>query len=110
MLEELAKRNGLERALSNRDEQELEPIVSFTLRYITQPKYASMLVNVCNKLCDIYGSVLGQSSLVDDLFEKIRCEVKQEVLTQTKILVVLGQIETVINVATLNASLENNIS
>ena len=108
VLEELAKRRGLERALSNRDEQELEPIVSFTLRYITQPKYAQLLLNVCNKLCDIYGSVLGQSSLVDDLFEKIRCEVRREVRTQQSILGVLGQIETVINVASLNASLENN--
>lgn len=104
VIEELAKRRGLERALSNRDEQELEPIVSFTLRYITQPKYASTLIHVCHKLCDIYGSVLqlGQSSLMDDLFEKIRSEVKREVKVERDVLQLLGQIETIINVSTIH--------
>lgn len=102
VLEELAKRQGLERALSNRDEHELEPIMSFTLRYITQPKYAQLLIRVCNVLCDIYGPVMGRSTLVDDLFEKLRKHVKREIQVQSNLLSLLGQIDTVISVATLH--------
>eukprot|EP00814_Leptocylindrus_danicus_P019781 CAMPEP_0116027796 /NCGR_PEP_ID=MMETSP0321-20121206/14922_1 /TAXON_ID=163516 /ORGANISM="Leptocylindrus danicus var. danicus, Strain B650" /LENGTH=592 /DNA_ID=CAMNT_0003501379 /DNA_START=29 /DNA_END=1807 /DNA_ORIENTATION=- len=102
VLEELAKRQGLERALSNRDEHELEPIMSFTLRYITQPKYAPLLIRVCNVLCDIYGPVLGRSTLVDDLFEKLRKHVKGEIQVQSNLLSLLGQIDTVMSVAALH--------
>jgi len=99
ILEELGKRRGLSVALSNRDEQTLEPILSFTVRYITRPQYSSLLVGVANILCDIYGDFAGQSETVDELFTKLKSHVKEECLVQKMLLRVVGQLDAIITVA-----------
>lgn len=68
MLEELVLRNGLGIALAGRDEETLQPLVAFIVKYITHPRYASLLIDVCNVLFDLYASVVGQSPVIDDLF------------------------------------------
>lgn len=50
VLEELVARAGLRIALSGRDEVTLEPLVAFVAKYITHPRYASLLIDVCNVL------------------------------------------------------------
>lgn len=71
VLEELGKRRGLTIALSNRDEESLEPILSFTVRYICRPRFAALLIGVANKLIDIYADISGQSETIDELFGKL---------------------------------------
>lgn len=71
VLEELGKRRGLTIALSNRDEESLEPVLSFTVRYISRPRFAALLIGVANKLIDIYGDISGQSETIDELFGKL---------------------------------------
>lgn len=101
VLEELGKRRGLSQALSNRDEETLEPLLSFTVRYITRPAYTPLLVGVADMLCDIYGSVAGQSETIDGLFEKLRIHVRGECRAQRTLLKLVGQIDSVMTAAAM---------
>lgn len=95
VIEELGKRRGLSIALSNRDEESLESILSFTIRFIDNPQYTSYLIGVVHILIDIYGFAVGQSSLVDELFTKLKAKVGTECAVQKNLLRLLGQIDYV---------------
>ena len=99
VIEELGKRRGLTIALSNRDEESLEAILSFTIRFIDNPQYTPYLIGVAHILCDIYGSLMGQSAVVDELFTKLREKVANECSTQRMLLRLLGQIDYVMTTA-----------
>ncbi|GKY94044.1 hypothetical protein MPSEU_000371100 [Mayamaea pseudoterrestris] len=92
-LEELGRRRGLTIALSNRDEESLEPILSFTVRYITRPNFSSLLIGVAEKLIDVYAGVTGQSERIDELFDKLKIQVEHELRVQKKLLRIVGQLE-----------------
>jgi U3 small nucleolar RNA-associated protein 15 len=93
VLEELGRRRGLAVALSNRDEETLEPILAFTVRYISQPRFAALLIGVSHMLIDIYGDVSGQSETIDELFSKLRTQVSTEARVQRKLLRIVGQLD-----------------
>ena len=75
VFEELNQRNGLEIALSGRsvsgngtcseflryfrcrDEDALQPVVAFLLRYSTHPRYASTLLDVSSTVFGMYNSL-----------------------------------------------------
>jgi len=99
VLEELGRRRGLLTALSNRDEETLEPILAFTTSFISNPRYTPLLVGVANQLCDIYSNVFGQSESIDVYFEKLQFQVKEECRTQSSLLQLIGQIEAVMYAA-----------
>ena len=91
----MGKRRGLGQALSNRDEETLEPILSFTARYIAKPRYSPILIGVADKLCDIYSGIVGQSEIIDEYFDKLRRHVKDECRVQKSLLRLIGQIDIV---------------
>jgi U3 small nucleolar RNA-associated protein 15 len=100
VLEELSKRwSGLEIALSNRDEETLEPILSFCARYISQPRFAPQLMGVVHVLLDIYQDVLGQSTVIDELFNRLKSAIEGEVSAEQRLLRLLGQVDGLITVA-----------
>mmetsp|Transcript_11487 Transcript_11487/g.19896 ORF Transcript_11487/g.19896 Transcript_11487/m.19896 type:complete len:719 (-) Transcript_11487:2256-4412(-) len=99
VIEELGKRRGLTIALSNRDEETLDSILSFTIRFIDNPQYTSHLIGVAHILCDIYGSLRGQSAVVDELFAKLKEKVTNECSVQRMLLRLLGQIDYVMTTA-----------
>mmetsp|Transcript_18 Transcript_18/g.39 ORF Transcript_18/g.39 Transcript_18/m.39 type:complete len:695 (-) Transcript_18:48-2132(-) len=99
VLEELGRRRGLINALSNRDEETLEPILAFTATFISRPKYTPILIGVANQLCDIYARVFGQSDTIDEYFEKLHMHVKNECRTQSALNQLIGQIDTVMYAA-----------
>jgi U3 small nucleolar RNA-associated protein 15 len=96
VMEELGKRRGLTIALSNRDEESLEPILAFTVRYVTRPRFAALLIGVANKLLDIYAEVTGQSETIDELFVKLKNQVSDEIRTQKVLLRVVGQLDAIL--------------
>lgn len=106
VIEELGKRRGLVAALSNRDEETLEAVLSFTVRFIDNPQYTTHLVGVANILCDIYGSLWGQSAMVDELFAKLREKVAGECAVQRMLLRLLGQIDFVMATAEIRTAEE----
>lgn len=97
VLEELGKRRGLSTALANRDEEMLEPILSFTLRYITKPHFTGLLVGISHKLIDIYGDVAGQSETIDELFSKLKGQVANECRAQKSLLQLVGHIDAIMS-------------
>jgi U3 small nucleolar RNA-associated protein 15 len=96
VLEELGKRRGLTIALSNRDEESLEPILAFTVRYVSRPRFSSLLVGVAHKLIDIYAEVAGQSETIDELFAKLKGQVSEELRTQKTLFRLVGQLDAII--------------
>lgn len=105
VLEELGKRRGLFIALSNRDEESLEPILSFLVRYIARPRFTRLLVGVANKLIEIYGEMTGQSETIDELFLKLRTQVTLERKAQQQLMIIVGQLDGIM-AAGENASAE----
>ena len=93
VLEELGKRRGLRHALSNRDEETLEPLLRYVTRYIKKPDYTSILVGVAHLLIDIYGDVVGESEAIDGLFRKLRHQIQLECKAQKCLMFLMGQIE-----------------
>jgi U3 small nucleolar RNA-associated protein 15 len=102
VLEELGKRRGLTAALANRDEELLEPILSFTIRYINRPHFTSLLVGIAYKLIDIYGDVAGQSETIDELFAKLKTEVGNECKAQKSLLRLVGQIDAIMTTSEMD--------
>lgn len=109
MLEELRLRVGLERALSGRDEDSLEPLLAFLIKYVTDPKYSSLLIHVCTLVCDIYAPKLSQSMLIDQLFVKLHEKITEELRMQKQILGVVGMMDTVM-AAQSNGTVGDNSS
>jgi U3 small nucleolar RNA-associated protein 15 len=99
VLEELGRRRGLMIALSNRDEETLEPLLAFTASFISNPRYTPVLVGVANQLCDIYSHVFGQSETIDEYFQKLHVQVKNECNTQSALNQLIGQIDAVMYTA-----------
>jgi U3 small nucleolar RNA-associated protein 15 len=95
MLEELRLRVGLQRALAGRDEESLEPLLAFLIKYVTDPKYSSLLIHVCTLVCDIYAPKLSQSMLIDQLFVKLHEKINEEMRLQKQIRGVVGMMDAV---------------
>jgi U3 small nucleolar RNA-associated protein 15 len=94
VLEELGKRRALTHALSNRDEESLEPLLSFVIRNIRRPHFTSVLIGVAHKLIDIYGVIAGESDVVDELFKKLKHQIALECADQKALMLLVGQIES----------------
>ncbi|CEG48673.1 u3 small nucleolar rna-associated [Plasmopara halstedii] len=94
ILEELRLRVGLKRALGGRDEESLEPLLAFLIKYVTDPKYASLLIHVCTIVCDLYAPKLSQSMLIDGLFVKLCEKLKEEVRVQKQVLSMVGMMDS----------------
>jgi len=94
----LGKRRGLKIALSNRDEESLEPVLAFLTRYIARPRFSALLMGVAHSILDIYGDAIitGQSETIDELLDKLRQQVAAETRTQRKLLRLAGQLEAAI--------------
>ena len=97
ILEELSRRNGLFVALSARDEISLEPILSFIIRYINNPRYSKLLINVTHTLLDIYSNVIGYSEAIDELFIKLKKFVYSEIVLQKQLLKCMNMLDAIIN-------------
>lgn len=95
MIEELIHRDGLHAALSGRDEQSLQPIVCFLLRYICNPRYAQLLISVTDLILDIYSAVVGQSLMIGELFDKLKMKLEREIELETQFSELVGVLDTI---------------
>ena len=106
MLEELARRDGLDIALSARDEGALEPLLRFVVRYVTSPNYAPVLLDVCHRLLQLYASVVGQSVVIDGLLLRLRQTLRQELKVQKRLFAMVGVLDTILAVSAQSAGSE----
>mmetsp|Transcript_8427 Transcript_8427/g.13000 ORF Transcript_8427/g.13000 Transcript_8427/m.13000 type:complete len:627 (-) Transcript_8427:4-1884(-) len=101
MLEELGRRHrGLTIAVSHRDIETLEPLLSFMVRYITRPHYSSVLVGVAHLICDLYGDDIKShsSELLSDLLWKLKNQLHEELITQKSLLRISGMVDALMTI------------
>mmetsp|Transcript_26676 Transcript_26676/g.39635 ORF Transcript_26676/g.39635 Transcript_26676/m.39635 type:complete len:514 (+) Transcript_26676:122-1663(+) len=114
VLEELCRRSGLTVALSGRDEASLEPLLAFCARYVSHPRYTRLIVQVAHRILDLYGAVLGHSDAIDELFHKLRQQVKAEITFHRQTMHVMGSLDEIVNTSLLHSArvdiTENNES
>lgn len=99
LLEELEYRDGLEAALSGRNDAQLEPVLSFLAKYLTHPRFALVLVDVADVVIRLYSSQLGQSIMVDELFVKLQKQLKSELRLQKDLIKMSGTMDLILSAA-----------
>jgi U3 small nucleolar RNA-associated protein 15 len=102
LIYELVLRGGLRTALGGRDDLSLEPLLAFVCKHITNPRYAAPLADVASLLFDLYGAVLGQSPVVDQMFVRLRRALTAELKLQRQLSALQGQVTLL--AAAINAS------
>lgn len=94
-LHELIQRDGLRQSLSGRDEHGLKPILSFVVKHIANPRYASALIDIGNILIDMFAPGMGQSPVVDELFVKLQRKLRAELALQQNLFQLLVRLSFV---------------
>ena len=70
---------SVDAALKGREDHALEPLLAFLVKYVTHPRFAELLLEVCNLVLDLYADSLGHSTVVDELFSKLQKQLANEV-------------------------------
>ncbi|KAI8910287.1 WD40-repeat-containing domain protein [Gorgonomyces haynaldii] len=106
MIEELINRDGVRQALAGRDEKTLVPILQFVLKYISHPRYASMLIDFMAIILDIYAHILNHSIESHELINKIKMKVGQEQRLLQEYNQVLGQLDLIFAVSSQQSAIK----
>lgn len=107
--DEMILRNTLEQALHRRNDATLAPILTFIHKNIIKDQYTGILIIVLNKILDIYGGVVGLSSIFDSQIDLIKSTISNEIMIEKELMKVTG----ILQMITENAkkrSLQNNKS
>lgn len=75
----LRHRSATRAALSGRDDVSLQPVFKWICKYITDPRYVRMCVNVGMLILDLYSSHMGESQPIDALMKRLHRVVRNEV-------------------------------
>ncbi|ELR15292.1 U3 small nucleolar RNA-associated protein 15 family protein [Acanthamoeba castellanii str. Neff] len=110
LLEELAHRKALGRALAGRNDDALSPILIYVLANITKPQYSPLLIKIAHIILNIYSDVAGQSAMISDLLRKLLLKVRKEINFQEQSLRLLGTLDMLINSAVAAAALPAPLS
>ncbi|KAI9342466.1 WD40-repeat-containing domain protein [Zopfochytrium polystomum] len=97
LLQELVARSGLKTALGGRDDAGLEPITSFLLKNLVGSRHSNIFMHVTDVILDIYGSVIGKCTIIDELFIKLGRKVREELDFQESITQCLGLLEILLS-------------
>eukprot|EP00731_Ephydatia_muelleri_P016638 Em0009g1062a len=104
LLQELARRDGLNIAVSGLNEDELCPLLKYLCSNVTNPHYAAFLLDICNLVIDIYGVVTSQSTAVRALFNLLRVKIEKELEFQKNAFQLLGAMDLILTTATVRLS------
>ncbi|KAJ4423680.1 U3 small nucleolar RNA-associated protein 15 [Gnomoniopsis sp. IMI 355080] len=75
----LRHRSALRAAIENRDEESVQPVLSWICNHIIDPRYRAACVDVGLHLLDLYAEHVGQSAELATGFKTLRKRVTQEV-------------------------------
>ncbi|RPB04113.1 WD40 repeat-like protein [Choiromyces venosus 120613-1] len=92
MFGELRHRNALNAALANRDENTLKPILRWLIKYLPNPQYVSIIVEVSLSILDMYSHDLGKSPDFDKLMRRLHLRVKHEVENSKQSSLIVGML------------------
>ncbi|KAI9887182.1 MAG: hypothetical protein M1823_001009 [Watsoniomyces obsoletus] len=79
LLTALRHRSAMRAALQGRDEITLQPILQWITKYLPNPRYVAVAVEVGVLVIDIYSVHLGQSPEIDRLVRTLHLRVRKEV-------------------------------
>jgi U3 small nucleolar RNA-associated protein 15 len=79
LLVALRHRSALREALEGRDEETVKPVLNWVQKYIVDPRYVSVCVDVAMHLLDMYAEFVGDSKELEDSFRLLHRRVRQEV-------------------------------
>jgi len=79
ILTELKHRSALPQALHNRSPETLQPILNWSNKYINDPRYTPVIIDLLYHILDIYGADLVQDKAVAYIMEGITQKVEKEI-------------------------------
>lgn len=79
LLTALRHRSALRTALSGRDDVSLQHIFKWVCKYISNPRYVSICVDVGMQILDLYSSHMGESPEIDGLVKRLHRAVRYQV-------------------------------
>lgn len=79
VVKELVYRNAVGKALANRDEEGLRPVVEWCVRCVGDPRMVGVVGEVVEKVLDLYSHALGQSAEFDKLVGRLTVRINNEV-------------------------------
>ncbi|CAG8593426.1 17201_t:CDS:2 [Funneliformis caledonium] len=97
LIQELILRDALTIAISGRDETSLAPLIKFVNKWITDPKYMNLMVDVAQVILELYSPVIGQSHTITNLIKTLHQKVKDEISIQLEMAKVIGSVEMIFN-------------
>ncbi|CAI2179637.1 19780_t:CDS:10 [Funneliformis geosporum] len=95
LIQELILRDALTIAIAGRDETSLTPLIKFVTKWITDPKYMNLMVDVAQVILELYSPVIGQSSTITNLIKTLHQKVKGEISIQLEMAKVIGSVEMI---------------
>ncbi|KAG8808855.1 hypothetical protein FRC17_003744 [Serendipita sp. 399] len=107
LIQELVHRDGVRMALAGRDDVLLEPVVRLLLRHLTDPRFGEMACDMASiviglpLVSDMYGSVLGQSPIIDVLFVRLQRKLAAELRFQHEVAKLKGALDMVLATSAL---------
>ncbi|KAK3365710.1 WD40-repeat-containing domain protein [Lasiosphaeria ovina] len=90
----LRHRSALREALEGRDEVTVLPLLRWVGKYISDPRYVSVCVDVTFHLLDIYSEYVGGSSELADQFQMLWGKVSKEVEKAQMAIITTGMVES----------------
>lgn len=109
LLQELIHRDALRIALAGRDDVTLEPILTFLVRHITDPRFGEMASEVAGVIIDIYTPVLGQSPLLDEMLSKLQNRIDGELRFQREVMKLRGALDMTLAQAAMSQLSEGRV-
>jgi U3 small nucleolar RNA-associated protein 15 len=79
VIKELIYQGAVGKALANRDEDSLKPVIEWCIRCVGDPRMVQVVSEVVEKLLDLYSHALGQSVEFDKLIRRLTTRISNEV-------------------------------
>ncbi|KAL6721398.1 U3 small nucleolar RNA-associated protein 15 [Lecanora helva] len=97
LLTALRHRSATRTALSGRDDVSLQPIFKWVCKYITNPRYVDLCVDVGLLIVDLYAVHVGESPEIDELVLRLHRTVRVEVEHAQQAWQTQGMLDMIIN-------------
>ena len=96
VLRELRHRSGLKRALQNREDTELEPILTWMAKHISNPIFADAITDVFGLVVDLYGLTLADSVSLHPAMVEIAARIDRQIEKGKEARLLMGQIDMLV--------------
>jgi len=96
VIEEIGRRGGLQKALANRDGDSLIPILVYVEKNIAKPRHTAQMVNIANRVIDLYGGDVGASPEVDKALRRIQERIRAQLKLHETLMQLQGMAQLIL--------------